>query len=87
MQAITVKYLHATNQKGVRLKACVTGMGSKRLQVTVGRDYAQHVADQECEVVRELMNKLGWTGTMIRGHLNETTSVYVNTATNHIVEV
>jgi len=55
MQAIEIKYLNATNTKGVRIKA-VCDAGS----LTVSRDYELNVNTQVNDVVAMLLNKLEW---------------------------
>lgn len=56
MQAITIKYLPATNTKGSRYKASCAG-GS----ITVNYDYAQDAEGNVKAAVTALLNKLGWT--------------------------
>lgn len=60
MQAITVKYLPATNYKGSRLKAfCEAG------SLTV--DYDHGAANPYFDVAKALARKLKWTGHLIEG--------------------
>ena len=62
-QAITIKYLGATNTKGTRLK--VTSNGGS---ITVPLEYgAGH--EQRRKAVDSLLNKLDWNGEYIIGQL------------------
>ena len=56
MQAITIKYLPATNTKGSRFKATAAA-GS----ITVGYDYDLNTEGNVKAAVSALLAKLGWT--------------------------
>ena len=66
MQTINVKYLPATNTKGVRIKATCEG-GS----VTISRDYGMDIEVDYKTAAIALKDKLGWTGKMVGGHTKE----------------
>lgn len=72
MQAIQVKYLSATNHRGVRLKAFVNADS-----VTISRDYSLDLAGNEAKAAEMLAQKLWWTGEFIRGTLPNGEVVYV----------
>jgi len=70
MQAITCKYLPATNCKGSRIKAtCEAG------SVTVG--YHSGSDDPYRDAAEELCKKLDWNGALIRGSLPNGVVVWV----------
>ena len=66
MQTINVKYLPATNTKGVRIKATCEG-GS----ITTSRDYGLNTEQNYMEAAKQLKSKLFWTGTMVGGHTKD----------------
>ena len=63
-QAIIIKVLGATNTKGTRIKA-----STKSSSVTMSFDYSAGNEQRITKAVDELMNKLGWSGEYIIGHL------------------
>lgn len=58
MKAIQVRYLPATNTKGVRLKAFTAGGN----QLTTSRDYELDCRDDARQAAIKLMCKLKWIG-------------------------
>ena len=63
-QAITIKYLGATNTKGTRLK--VTSNGGS---ITVPLEYGAAQEQRIRKAVDALLNKLDWNGEYIIGQL------------------
>lgn len=64
MQAITTKFLSATNHKGARVKAtCQAG------SLTVSWDHALNMDENYDAAARALATKLGWAGEWARGWL------------------
>ena len=63
-QAIIVKILSATNNRGTRIKASV-----KSASVTISFDYSASHEQRISKAVDALMNKLEWKGDYIIGHL------------------
>lgn len=72
MQAIQVKYLSVTNQRGARLKAFV-GADS----VIINRNYEVDIDVDEAKAAEMLAHKLQWTGEFIRGTLPNGNIVFV----------
>ena len=61
-QAISTKYLGATDHRGVRIKAtCCAGT------LTVPYDYALNTANNHAAAGVALAQRLGWTGTLSIG--------------------
>jgi hypothetical protein len=55
MKAIQVKYLPATNTKGIRIRAFV-----KENSITESRKYGVELNEQSRNLAQELMDKLEW---------------------------
>ena len=63
-QAIIIKILSATNNRGTRIKASI-----KSASVTVSFDYSASHEQRIRKAADALMNKLEWSGDYIIGHL------------------
>lgn len=68
MKAIVVKYLAATDTKGVRLKAVARDVKS----VTLSRDYSLDYGDDAMRAAKALVDAYGWgeikgSGTLPNG--------------------
>ena len=66
MQTINVKYLPATNSKGVRIKASCEG-GS----VTISRDYSVEIEQDYMLAAKTLKDKMQWSGDIVGGHTKD----------------
>jgi hypothetical protein len=64
MQAITTKYLSATNTKSSRIKAA---SGDGKNSITVGYDYALSEYDLRLSAAKALCAKLNISGDLIGG--------------------
>ena len=65
MKTITTKYLSATNTKGSRIKAI-----SEVNSITIPYDYSLSNGDVYWKAAEALCHKLGWTGSMVEGGLD-----------------
>ena len=77
MQAIQVRYLQATANHGIRLKAfCEVG------SITQGRDYAFNSSEQAKDVAEALATKYGWLEhcDMAQGQIKNGDYVFVLTS-------
>lgn len=78
MQAIQVKYLSATNNRGTRLKATAAAGSITKALYSLDANRAE---DQAHEVAQALVEKLGWTdpayGRLIGGQLKDGSYVFV----------
>lgn len=72
MQAITTKYLPATNHKPARVKATATA-GS----VLVSYDSALRDDDAHKEAALALCRKFGWEGSLVMGTTHNGDNVWV----------
>lgn len=75
MQAITTKYLPATNCKPSRVKAT-----SQAGSVTISHDCADNHDDTHKKAVLALCRKFGWEGSLVMGttHHGDNVWVFVN---------
>tara|TARA_R110000868_G_scaffold19036_1_gene82358 strand:- start:156 stop:431 length:276 start_codon:yes stop_codon:yes gene_type:complete len=79
MQAITTKYLPATNFRGSRVKARA---GTHRATVTIpyhdSGDFEQYgKLDAHAVAARLLARKFGWDGTLVEGEVEAGHRVFV----------
>lgn len=65
MKAIQVKYLGATNHRGVRLKA--TAYGAEPM--VVSREYDNNIEEQAKNLAYLFCQRQGWVGTLVPGQL------------------
>lgn len=82
MQAIVTKFLGPTNHRGSRVKATADALPHG---VTVGWDYGAGNGTGRSDVdanhdraAVELIKRMGWFGTWMRGHLPSGGCVYVS---------
>jgi hypothetical protein len=73
MQAITTKYIEATDTKGERVKATATSGQT----LTMPWDYEQEAFENHGAVAKALAEKLGWRGEYSGAVLNENGYVFV----------
>ena len=62
MQSIKTKYLGPTNYRGARIKA-----SAEKHSVIISYPYELNAEQAHIEAAKQLMNKLGWKGTMCTG--------------------
>jgi len=67
MKAITTKYYGPTNTKGSRIKA----FDCDRNTVTLSYDSALNSTNNHMKAAKALVEKMGWKGTLIGGHLDK----------------
>ncbi len=72
LQAITTKYLNASNTRGARIKATAQA-GS----VTIPWDHAVTVNQNHCAAARALAARLDWSGEYVGGATDGLTYVFV----------
>lgn len=63
MQAIQIKYMSATNNRGARLKAWTSAMST-----TEARDYSKDAEEQASSLAACLAEKMGWVVELSKIH-------------------
>lgn len=73
MNAITTKYLPATDTKGAR----ITAFDGDRNRVTIGYPHELSGVDVHTKAARELCKKMGWEGSLHSGWQKPDVCVHV----------
>lgn len=73
MQAITTTYFGATNTKPAKIIA----RSASGIRVSVSYDSSLNADDMHRVAAEKLCAKLGWTGDLVQGGLNDRSEVFV----------